>query len=232
MEKRLQLFLVPFAGGNANSFNKLISCLDNYVEAITVEYPGRGTRYGEGYINDYNTFLEDVAAYINNRRNLNLPYILLGYSLGSALIYDLIRLNKIDKEPELLILCARGFVAHRVESQRYTFLGEDEFIEKVRCLGGVDERILSNKRFFNLYMEPLKNDYQIWSQYTYIELNNKLSCDILTFFCNTDTPRELVYDWKQITTGNVSYYEFGNNHFFINEHYQEMADIINKKMMF
>jgi surfactin synthase thioesterase subunit len=139
-------------------------------------------------------------------------------------------LNKIDSNPELLILCARGFVAHKVESQSYAYLSEDELIDKVRQLGGVDERILRNKRFFKIYMEPLKYDYQIWSQYTYMELFNKINSDILTFYCNADTPYEQVYGWKQITTGKVDFYEFGSNHFFLQDHYQEIADIINSKL--
>ncbi len=231
MEKKIQLFLLPFAGGNAKSFNKLISCLDESIEAISIEYAGRGARRKNNFILEYNAFLEDVAAFIKDKRNTNLPYALLGYSMGSALVYDLIRTNVLDSSPQIMVLCARGFLDHQFMSQKYAFLGEDEFIEKVKRLGGMDERILQNRRFLDIYLEPLKSDYKVWSQYKYIPLPQNIGNDILVFYSEADSPKETVEGWKDITTGTTEMYEFGHNHFFINEYYMEMANIINNKII-
>ena len=88
-KKKIQLFLLPFAGGNSASFKRLTDLLDSHIEVISVEYAGRLSRYKEDYITDYEKFLEDVASYIHGRRS-DLPIAVLGYSLGSVLAFDLI----------------------------------------------------------------------------------------------------------------------------------------------
>lgn len=231
MEKKIQLFLLPFAGGNANSYNKLISCLDESIDAVSVEYAGRGERRKEDFILEYELFLEDAASFIMSKRNKALPYAILGYSLGSALVYDIVRTASLDRAPQLMIICARGFLANQFKSQKYASLGEEEFIEKVRQLGGFDERILQNRRFLNIFLEPLKADYGIWSQYRYLPLSQKIDSDMLIFYSEADSPRETVEGWRDITTGQVQMYEFGHNHFFINEHYADMANIINDNLI-
>lgn len=231
MEKTVQLFMLPYAGGNISSFNKLISCLDERIEAVTVEYSGRGSRRGEGYITGYAPFLVDIINYINAYRNTDLPYILFGYSMGSALVYDVIRSGELLATPILVIVCARGFVEHCTESMNYAFLEEIQFVEKVKQLGGIDDKILNNKRFLDIYLEPIKSDYWIWSQFKYEVLQIKINCDIVAFFCNEDTPRELVHEWSQITSGDSHFYEFGENHFFVNVYYKEMAKIINRQVL-
>lgn len=231
MIKKIQLFLLPFAGGNSNSFDKLISCLDEDIEAVSIEYGGRGKRRKEDYFLEYDPFFEDVASSITERRNNDLPYALFGYSLGSALVYDLVRKKVLDRPPNCIILCARDFVANKSKSQEFAFLAEDELLNVIRQLGGVDEKIFQNKRFLNIYLEPLKADYKVWAKYKYFPLLQKFNSDVLVFYCEKDTPKELVEGWKDITSGSTEIYEFGNDHFFINQHYSDMADIINKKLI-
>ena len=47
MDKKVQLFLLPYAGGNAFSFYKVSRFIDSKIEVIPVEYSGRGTRANE-----------------------------------------------------------------------------------------------------------------------------------------------------------------------------------------
>lgn len=229
--KKIQLFLIPFAGGGATSFNKLISCLDNRIEAVPLEYAGRGERRHEEFITEYDTFQDDVLSNIEKSRNFDLPYALMGYSLGTALMYDLIRMDKLRNPPVTLIPCAREFLEFPRNTRHFASLPEDEFIEKINEMGGVDERILNNKRFRNIYLEPLKADYKIWGQYRYHEMDKMLDSDLLVFYSETDTPFDQVSSWKDITTGNTEFYALGHSHFFIKDYYKDMAEIINRKLI-
>lgn len=42
--KQIQLFLVPFAGGNLYSFKNLDKHLDSRIDVVPIEYAGRGRR--------------------------------------------------------------------------------------------------------------------------------------------------------------------------------------------
>lgn len=65
--KKIQLFLLTFAGGNSGSFNELIGLLDNHIEAACVEYSGRLSRHKEVFITEYEDFLNDIANYLISR---------------------------------------------------------------------------------------------------------------------------------------------------------------------
>lgn len=224
--KRMQLFLLPFAGGNSASFHCLTELLDECIDVVCVEYAGRLSRRKEAYITEYKDFLKDTADYINAKRN-GSPFSILGYSLGSVLAFDLVTKKMIYGEPEHCFICARGDLRNKGISQTYHELTDDEFVQKMICLGGFDQRILDNKRFLDIYMEPVRRDYEVWCKYKYIEHNSKILCNTTVIYCAEDPMCADIYGWKDLIKGNVEFYEFGHDHFFINQYYKEIAEIIN-----
>lgn len=226
-EKKLQLFLLPFAGGNSASFNKLEPLLDSRIEMHTIEYAGRLTRHREPFIQDYNDFIKDAAEQINRVRT-SQPYAILGYSLGSVVVYDLVRQKMINGNPVHAFLCARGSVFKNSDSQNYAHLSDEEFNAKMKSLGGIDERILNNKRFLSIYMKPVRADYVIWSQYKFFE--GVIPCSATLIYSPLDELSEGARDWEKLVQGRTDFYEMGENHFFIINHWKEIADIINSHL--
>lgn len=200
--------------------------MDDRIEIISIEYAGRMSRRKENFITGYEEFLEDTANYINDKRN-GLPISLLGYSLGSVLVFDLIIKKKIRGDLKHCFLCARGDLRDKSISQKYHELPDDEFLRKLVNLGGFDQRILENQRFLEIYMEPVRRDYMVWSQYKYREDGNKLPCDTTVIYSSKDPLSANVYGWRDLTEGNIDFYELGDNHFFINQYYREMAELVN-----
>lgn len=232
MSKKIQLFLLPFAGGNANSFRNLIDELDENIEAIPVEYSGRGERRRNGFLINYEDFLNDVVLFINKHRNEDLPYAVLGYSLGSAIAFDILSKEMIKGgKPVHAIFCARGNLKAEKTSQSYYHLSEEEFIKRIFELGGMDERLLSDKRFLDIYLKPIRADYKIWSQYKHNETDKNLECDLTVFYSEKDITCVDPLGWKELTSGHVDFFEMGDNHFFILDFYKEMADEINKMLL-
>lgn len=229
-DKKIQLFLLPFAGGNSLSFHHLTELLDDGIEAVCVEYAGRVSRRREAYITEYKKFLKDAAEYINVRRR-ELPFAVLGYSLGSVLAFELIVKEMLEGKPEHCFLCARGDLKNAGISQRYHELSDEEFTQRVVSLGGMDERILKDKRFLDIYMEPVRMDYKVWSQYRYIESGCRIPCDTTVMYSPEDPLSAGAGEWRKLVSGSIDFYELGKNHFFLNQHYKEMADIINSHLL-
>jgi len=222
--KRIQLFLLPFAGGSSVSFNKLFPLLDTRIEPITIEYAGRATRRKEPFIMNYYDFISDVAEHINEYRS-NLPYSVLGYSLGSAVVYDLLSRRMIKGFPTHAFICARGSLLNNLSSQSFVGLPDNDFIFMMSKLGGIDERILKNKRFLDIYLRPIRADYIIWGQYKYQQ--GSIPCSATAIYSPEDEAAKGVKDWSKIVDGTVDYYEMGENHFFLNNHWRDVAEIIN-----
>ncbi len=227
---RMQLFILPFAGGNSASFNELVNSLDAGIEPITIEYSGRLTRGKEEYITKYNDFLADVASQIRERRD-GKPWALLGYSLGSVLAYDIASRELVDDMIKHVFICARGDLKSRYISQRYSGLNDEEFAQKIVELGGFDERLMANKRFLNIYMKPVRSDYIVWGDYSFDDDGRKISCDATMIYSEKDPLCSGVRAWDDLCDGKTDYYEMGENHFFIREHYADMAEIISKKLL-
>lgn len=226
----MQIFLLPFAGGSSASFNEMMKCLVPGIEPVAIEYSGRHTRSRDGYITRYKEFLDDVVCQIKERRD-GKPWALLGYSLGSVLAFDIASKNLVDDLLSHVFVCARGDLKSRSISQRYAGLDDDEFAEKIVELGGFDERLLANKRFLDIYMKPVRNDYIVWWDYSFADDGRKIPCDTSVIYCESDPLCEGVRNWDDLCDGCTDYYEMGDNHFFIRDHYADLAEIVNKKLI-
>ena len=225
---RVQLFVLPFAGGNSSSFNKLLQFVDEHIEVIQIEYSGRRTRLDEELITDYGKFVDDVVQQINLYRNSRGEFAVFGYSLGSVLTYDILREGMIRGKPVHAFMCAKGSLSRRHEGMDYGCLPEEEFSGKMKDLGGIDERILKNKRFLDIYLIPVRSDYKVLSGFSFHA--GKIPCDISAIYSPEDPLCYEVEEMESITSGRIKLFPMGDNHFFINNHWQDVANIINEQL--
>lgn len=230
METVVQLFLLPFAGGNSASFNEMVNYLDPRIEPLTIEYSGRLSRNKDGYITNYKDFLIDVAGQIREHRD-GKPWALLGYSLGSVLAFDIASTGFSDEKLQHVFICARGDLKNRYISQMYAGLNDDEFAEKIAELGGFDERLLANKRFLRIFIKPVRNDYIVWGDYSFTDEDRRIPCDATMIYSEKDPLCADVRAWDALCAGSTDYFVMGENHFFIRDHYADMAEIINRKLI-
>ena len=226
--KEIQAFFLPFAGGNSASFNSLIPFLDERINMVVIEYAGRMTRHRERFITAYDAFLDDVALQINNKRNNCDTFAIFGYSLGSVLAFDLLRNKMIRGEPIHFFACARGSLEKACQSQCFADLPDDEFYSRMYELGGINEKIMQNKRFMNIYLKPMRADYDVWAGYRFHKA--LIDCDISVVYSPNDVLCSHIEDWNEISTGKVDFFAFGKNHFFINTYWREVAMIINQHL--
>lgn len=87
--KDIQLFCIPYAGGNASFFNNLKKYLEDFVEVYNLEYSGHGIRRREAFYHDFEELLIEVKEQIETHRKKDVPYAILGYSMGSLAAYEL-----------------------------------------------------------------------------------------------------------------------------------------------
>lgn len=228
---QMQLFILPYAGGSIAAFKKLTDFIDNRVETITVEYPGRGTRAQEPLKQSINDLLDDAISYCQERRNPQIPFAIMGYSMGSILAYEIIKHNMIEGELKHIFISAEISPKYRsLELSKIDDLTDEGILDRARRLGGLDERILLNKRFVDIYITPMLSDYRNFFGYRYVESREKIRTDTTFFYCKNDTPKEDVEKWRELIGGKNQFYEYGTNHFFINQYYKEMAKVINETL--
>ena len=94
----------------------------------------------------------------------------------------------------------------------------------------MDPRLLENKRFLNLFIQPVKVDYGLLLQYQAAEVPEKVTCDLTAFYASEDLPAEEVCQWQGYTEGEFAQYEFHGNHFFLKENKKPVGDVIREKL--
>ena len=135
MNRKIQLFCIPYAGGIADSFRELAELLalsqgskctaeaesmlvegnvvhsgnstaadmtsEKAVEILPVllEYAGHGTRKTEPFYADFDEMTEDIAGQIREKRIPEYEFALLGYSMGSIVLYEILAKELLGEVP-------------------------------------------------------------------------------------------------------------------------------------
>lgn len=227
----MQLFILPYAGGSIAAFKRFTDLIDDRVDAVTVEYAGRGTRAKEALADNIWDLLDDAIEYCRARRDPNLPYAMMGYSMGSVLAYEMLVRKAIPGELKHFFVAAEVSPKDRaLELRKVSNPTEERIMERALRLGGLDERMLKNKRFADIYLKPMLSDYRLFFTYQFGNYPDKIKTDTTCLYSEKDTALSDIRKWDELIDGKFDYYEIGENHFFINQHYQRMAEIINNKL--
>lgn len=223
----IQLFIVPFSGSKAAQFDAFCVDLGPNIKVNTIEYAGRGRRAKEPFFTDYELFMDDICAYINENRDNSIPYALLGYSIGGFFVYDLVAKGYVE-QPEHLFICACENNKEPVAP--ISRLPENEFWDRVIELGGVDKRLIEKRKFLKLFSRTLRADFHIAEQHSFMPTDHKIECPVSVLFSETDTPLVNVQRWQEVCSRQIAYYEFSGDHFFLLEEHQNIAGVVRKAL--
>ena len=228
----MQLFCFTFAGGTAAFFDALEKQCGGHISFVKLEYPGHGTRRKEPLCSTFQEVAADFYAAIKERYDGG-GYALLGYSMGSITLTEMLRTILAKNElplPQAVFLAAH-IPAVEVHLEQYTEEAADDYVkQRTISFGGVPERLLNNKSFWRMYLPLYKADYRMISRYDFAALQFTSDVPAVIFYSESDTPRAEIRAWKNYFIGECEFIEYSGPHFFINEHCAEMAQVILKRL--
>jgi surfactin synthase thioesterase subunit len=135
-------------------------------------------------------------------------------------------------QPAHIFFSGKGALhIERAGKIKYHLLGDEEFKEKVLELGGTPPQFFEHPELLQMFLPLLKNDFKIADSFKTIEAIEPLDCDITVLMGKNDVQStEQKEDWKLHTTASFQLLEFEGGHFFINEYWQEIADLIHSRV--
>lgn len=219
----MQLFCLTFAGGTAAFYNQLEDKINSAVSIEKLEYAGHGTRHKEPFYKDFRTLAEDMYEIIKSR--LDGEYALMGYSMGSISVTEVLRLiiEKNDIPMPKYIFMA----AHEPCSKTSVLSSSDNVDEYVKertiRFGGVPEKLVNNNSFWRMYLPIYKNDYMMIEKYKFENLDLSTTIPLIVFYSEEDTPIDEMKDWTNYFIGQAKFIRYEGQHFFINQHCEEMC---------
>ncbi|MEO6220985.1 MAG: alpha/beta fold hydrolase [Ginsengibacter sp.] len=233
MNSALNIFCLPFAGGNKYSYRDYKEIAPSFINFISLEYPGRGARIKEPLISDTHALVNDL--YNKIAQNIDdCDYAIYGHSLGGLVAYLLTRklIENNHKPPvHLFISGTTGpSSASRGEKKRH-LLPKPDFIQELKDLHGMPDEILENDDLLDYYEPILRSDFKASEVYVY---KNDDPLDIpITVITGTEEDMEIadIELWQKETTQTVDFKRLPGNHFFIYNHAQAIIRIISKKLL-
>lgn len=230
----MQLFCFTFAGGNASFFDTLEQYIGSSVEVVKLEYAGHGTRRRESFYNSFSHLAEDLCRVIRSYHRKDEDYALFGYSMGSiAAVETLKKILRIDEiSPPVHMFLAAHEPYTKSELAGYSEREQDEFV-KARTIrfGGIPDNLIENKVFWRVFLPIYRADYTLIGNYDFQLLNLKSEIPATVFYSETDTPYVDMSQWKRFFVGECGFVRYEGGHFFIQEHCQEMADVIRRSLL-
>lgn len=229
----MQVFCFTHAGGTATFYNQLQGYLEPEYEVNKLEYSGHGNRRKENYYTDFDELAMDMYREIQGKYNPDDEYALIGYSMGTISVVEVLRI--IMKKGELPLPKHIFLAAHepRTMSISCDYIGKDfdKYVkERMICFGGIPENLIDKECFWRMYLPIFRADFTILSKYDFDSLRLRSNIPTTIFYSEKDTSYLEMKKWKNYFTGTCDFVAYSGNHFFIYEKCKEIADVIIEKL--
>lgn len=231
--ENINLFCLPFAGGNKYSYRKYEENTPSFINIIPLEYPGRGTRVQEPLLDTITQLVDDLYRQIKDRVDRR-SYAIYGHSMGGLVGYLLTRklIANGHQEPlHLFITGTSGPSAPSRKAKQRHLLAKKEFFEEVSSLNGIVDDILQNEELLE-YIEPiLRSDFKVIESYNHIEAPRMDVPFTVITGTKEDMTTEEIQLWQKETNLPINFIRMPGNHFFINQYPYEIIQVIAKKLI-
>ncbi|SFJ79041.1 thioesterase II family protein [Myroides guanonis] len=231
-----KVIALPFAGGNKYSFNSIEKHVSKNVEWITLELPGRGSRFKESLLDKVDQIVEDLLAQImSNIGDTN--YIIYGHSMGTLIGYELTKkiIERKLQQPMSLFFTGRGAPGFNRFTNKKSILPTNAFWEEVSKIGGLPKEILECKELLDLYYPIMKSDFKAIEDYNYLPMDIPFTFPIHVLMGKDEigigdekTSLAGMKGWQNETSESCTFELLEGDHFFIFRHAEAIAKRISQ----
>lgn len=228
-QAKINLFCVPYAGGNARIFQSWPEYLPGFVELVAIELPGRGRRIQEPAFDSMIALVRELSSALYSQ--IDKPYIVIGHSMGSRIalntLYELVRFGC---PPPLHFIASGSAPPHILKKRKKIHtLPDDEFINELQSYKGIRDEVINNKELMEIYLPLLRADFAVAAEES---LPNRLplNCNATVFSGISDkyVSKEDCLAWQEYFTPPIEVSIFEGGHFFIDSARKEVAGKISK----
>lgn len=230
--KKIDLFLLPFAGGNVASFRMFRGVESPQIRLNFIELPGRGARVKERLLDDIHEMADDVFSRILEKAPNN-QYAIFGHSMGALLAYLISRKIAHSNMAQPLYLFLSGCaVPSRIRlREKIHHLSREKFIMAITQLEGSPKEILEDHLAMDFFEPILRSDFKAIETYVFEKGGKKIRVPIDVFIGDSENiTREDAHAWDEVTDGKVSLTVLPGKHFFIYDHYALIMDHIERRL--
>lgn len=212
-------------------YSKLKTILAGKHNMLPFEYPGHGTREGEALYDSVDYIIEDMFEQMK-KNDTGAPFVLLGYSLGTKLVYLLYERFKdsvMFRRMKGLFFCASS-MADIDEEKDFTIMSDEEIIDYTLDLGGSKIESEEDYEIFKQFVPVLRNDFILYEKTKKKIIATEHEPINKKVFVLYSSEEKNIKCYDKFCAEAPEYKYFEGEHFFINDYSDEMAEFINEKI--
>ncbi|SDX35853.1 Surfactin synthase thioesterase subunit [Marininema mesophilum] len=225
------LFCFPYAGGAASVYAKWRKHLLHGIECYPVEYAGRGKRWSEPFYQQMDDATEDLFHQLKHTIG-SANYSFFGHSMGGLIAYELCK--KVIREgyqPPAHLYLSGVKAPDQPRDRSIHHLPDDAFKKEIQELKGTPQEVLDNQDLFSIFSPILRADFRLVEEYRFIKEESKVPSPIIGLYGEEDdVDEEAIKKWREYTTSHFHVWGYPGGHFFINDHYEELARTISEEI--
>jgi medium-chain acyl-[acyl-carrier-protein] hydrolase len=226
-QARVRLICFPYAGGGASAFRGWSALFPPAVEVVPVHLPGRDNRFKEPPFATLPQLIDALAHGLS--QILDLPFALLGHSMGALIAFELARRMRRDgiRAPLCLFVSGRGSPRSPRRGQPLHTAPPDVLIHALHRLNGTPEAILQNAEVMEVLIPLLRADFALSETYEYV-VDSPLECPIsaLGGLDDAGTDREVLQAWHEETVGGFRWRLLPGDHFFLHSARSQLVEAV------
>jgi len=227
----MKLFCLPYAGGSACFFTGWQKRMKNpSIHLIPIEYKGHGFRMDEAFYPEYSDMVEDVYEMISREiRDESDKYMIFGHSMGAGVGYEV----ECLLEQRRTLCCSHVFLSGREapcywgQDDDIADLPDEEFLAEIDGYGGTEMDCFEDEEVRDLFLPIIRNDFRLIESIDHTQ-EYPITKAPVTILRGTedDCPLEEAEGWRQYTCRSCNILSYEGDHFFLNDHLDEICDYI------
>lgn len=211
----LKVICFHHAGGTATVYRNWTQ-IKGGSNFISVEFPGKGTRKSETFINNFADITPSLCEAIDKLVG-NDDYIIFGHSMGAvAAFYTADVMSRMyGHKPKVIIVAGRHAPHAELEGEFKSYMDDEALIEELRRYNATPQEILENREILNFLLPSIRKDYELNDSFCY---HNEIVDVPIIAHCATDdedATKNLMEAWSEVTSEDFAIKEFEGGHFFI-----------------
>ncbi|MDX3854333.1 thioesterase II family protein [Streptomyces sp. AK02-01A] len=228
---RLRLVCFAHAGGAASAFHGWAELLPEWIELVTVQYPGRQDRYGEPIPAGIPELAEEILRGAEDIAGFDRPTAFFGHSMGALVAFEVARRLQWRSSSPPAALFVSACKAPAARTPRGLTFEENEIRDYLGYLGGSGAALLENEELWEFAFPVICGDLRMTEAYRYAP-GAPLTCPVVSIAGDRDpavTPDDAAL-WKDYTTGEADARVLRGGHFYFEESLPGLIAILTERL--